>query len=212
MCFPGLCRDSSSAVVAETRMARRATFDLLVELGPRVRRPRTLEPGRAHRRRLSLRRMHARCASPASRSFKPWVRVPMPRQETRFGKSQCVRAAVYKKMLISLDNEGQLLPGAGRFFSTRNAPGRGGSRFLVAWVSSLPAQPKPRAAHSPRNPLPSDFSPLSSPSRGSGFSPPVARSSRRRSPPGGPTAARGRGPTPVAARRRDHLFGGLTSS
>ena len=75
----------------------------------------------------------------------------------------------------------------------------------MAWVSSLPAQPKPRAAHSPRNPLPSDFSPLSSPSRGSGFSPPVARSSRRRSPPGGPTAARGRGPTPVAARRRDHL-------
>ena len=101
MCFPGLCRDSSSAVVAETRMARRATFDLLVELGPRVRRPRTLEPGRAHRRRLSLRRMHARCASPASRSFKPWVRVPMPRQETRFGKSQCVRGGGYLQMADS---------------------------------------------------------------------------------------------------------------
>ena len=106
-----------------------------------------------------------------------------------------VGAASCRK-LIRLDKEGRLLPGPGRFLSTRNAPGRGGSRFLAAWVSSLPAQPTPRAAHSPRNPLPSDFSPPSSPSRGRGFSTLGARYSRRRGPPGGPTAARGRGATP----------------
>ena len=104
-------------------------------------------------------------------------------------------AAICRK-LIRLDEEGRLLPGPGRFLSTRNAPGRGGSRFLVAWVSSLPAQPTPRAAHSPRNPLPSDFSPPSSPSRDSGFSTLGARYSRRPSPPGSPTATRGRGATP----------------
>ena len=78
--FPGLCVVISPLPVAETGMVRRATFYLLAELGPTVRRPRTLEPGRAHRRRLSLRCMHARCAAPASRAFKPWLRVPICRQ------------------------------------------------------------------------------------------------------------------------------------
>ena len=112
------------------------------------------------------------------------------------GRLNVFAGAASCRKLIRLDEEGRLLPGPGRFLSTRNAPGRGGSRFLVAWVSSLPAQPTPRAAHSPRNPLPSDFSPPSSPSRGSGFSTLGARYSRRRGLPGGPKATRGRGATP----------------
>ena len=153
--FPGLCRDSSSAVVPETRMVRRATFDLLVELGPRVRRPRALEPGRAHRRRLGLRCMHARCASPASRSFKPWVRVPMPRQETRFWTAQCVRGGGYSQMSTTARRRGSAPSWTRTLFVDAQC-----SRTRWIEVFGGMGEQSPRTTHAPRRAQPAQSPPF----------------------------------------------------
>ena len=153
--IPGLCRDSSSAVVPETRMVRRATFDLLVELGPRVRRPRALEPGRAHRRRLGLRCMHARCASPASRSFKPWVRVPMPRQETRKGTAQCFRGGGYLQMSATARRRGSAPSWSRTLFVDAQC-----SRTRWIEVFGGMGEQSPRTTHAPRRAQPAQSPPF----------------------------------------------------